>query len=298
MRGTPAAWDKLVHKNDDTLYFIADADASTGRLYLGAKEIVCDGNDVNVATALANLTDVKLPNPVRQGQVLVYHIGEDGEYWTAAEATATGSTEEIWASLDALTSDLEDTNTRIDTLEAGIDKKIADAVAQADHLTRIIVDSLDAIDLETANKNAIYMVKNGDKYDEYMVVDGKLERLGDWDVDLSGYYTSKEVDDKLAALELGDKNFIKSVTSDFAVSAVGELSLNTLPQSKIEGLQTVISSFNEFMTEQTETNVKFSTTVGNMDDLLAAAGKESTTIVEEIIELREMLTWGSLDDEE
>lgn len=52
------------------------------------------------------------------------------------------------------------------------------------------------------------------------------------------------------------------------------------------------------MTEQTETNVKFSTTVGNMDDLLAAAGKESTTIVEEIIELREMLTWGSLDDEE
>lgn len=84
MRGTPAAWNKLVQKNDDTLYFISEADAHTGKLYLGAKEIICD-NNVSAATALADLTDVQLPEPLKEGQVLMYHIDGDNEYWTASD---------------------------------------------------------------------------------------------------------------------------------------------------------------------------------------------------------------------
>ena len=43
----------------------------------------------------------------------------------------------------------------------------------------------------------IYMVpkaggKNGDKYDEYMVLDGEVEPVGDWAVDLSGYQAAEE----------------------------------------------------------------------------------------------------------
>ena len=44
----------------------------------------------------------------------------------------------------------------------------------------------------------IYMVKNtdgeaGNLYSEYMVIDGKLEKVGDWKVDLSSYAKTTEV---------------------------------------------------------------------------------------------------------
>ena len=32
----------------------------------------------------------------------------------------------------------------------------------------------------------------GDRYDEYMVIDGAVERVGDWSVDLSGYVRKEE----------------------------------------------------------------------------------------------------------
>lgn len=75
---------------------------------------------------------------------------------------------------------------------------VAAAVAAADHLTRKKVASVDDIDLTADDADRyIYMVpktggKNGDKYDEYMVLDGTLEPVGDWKVDLSGYVPVEE----------------------------------------------------------------------------------------------------------
>ena len=71
-------------------------------------------------------------------------------------------------------------------------------MAAADHLKRKIVTSVDAIDKTAADAaQYIYMVlksstKTGDKYDEYMVIDGEVERVGDWSVDLSGYQAKEE----------------------------------------------------------------------------------------------------------
>lgn len=73
------------------------------------------------------------------------------------------------------------------------DEQVAAAVAAADHLKRKKVASKDDIDLTADDADQyIYMVpksggKNGDKYDEYMVLDGTVEPVGDWAVDLSGY---------------------------------------------------------------------------------------------------------------
>lgn len=73
------------------------------------------------------------------------------------------------------------------------DTEVAAAIAAADHMKRKIVNSTADIDLEAADASQyIYMVKKGstktgDKYDEYMVIDGVLEKMGDWKVDLSGY---------------------------------------------------------------------------------------------------------------
>ena len=84
MRGTPSAFQNLTNKNADTLYFISENGAEIGELYLGSKKIICD-NNVSLPTALAQLTDVKLPTPVLDGQVLVYHIdpATGDQYWTA-----------------------------------------------------------------------------------------------------------------------------------------------------------------------------------------------------------------------
>ena len=77
-------------------------------------------------------------------------------------------------------------------------EQVAAAVASADHLKRKIVESADAIAPAAADADRyIYMVRKaggapGDRYDEYMVIDGAVERVGDWSVDLSGYVRKEE----------------------------------------------------------------------------------------------------------
>lgn len=69
---------------------------------------------------------------------------------------------------------------------------IASAVSDAGHLKRKKADSKDAIDLTAADADQyIYMVPNtgsdeDDIYDEYLILDGKLEHIGCTKVDISG----------------------------------------------------------------------------------------------------------------
>ena len=84
-------------------------------------------------------------------------------------------------------TDLDITSKKVD-----IGPSIAAAVAAADHLKRKIVTGVDAIDLTAADADQyLYMVpKTGsdadDVYDEYMVLDGAVEHVGNTKVDLSG----------------------------------------------------------------------------------------------------------------
>ena len=79
------------------------------------------------------------------------------------------------------------------------EEQVAAAIAAVDHLQRKKVASKDDIDPTAADADKyIYMVpktggKNGDKYDEYMVLDGAIEPVGDWAVDLSGYIREEDV---------------------------------------------------------------------------------------------------------
>lgn len=85
-------------------------------------------------------------------------------------------------------TDLDITSKKVD-----IGPSIAAAVAAADHLKRKIVTGVDAIDLTAADADQyLYMVpKTGsdadDVYDEYMVLNGAVEHVGNTKVDLSGY---------------------------------------------------------------------------------------------------------------
>jgi hypothetical protein len=97
------------------------------------------------------------------------------------------------------------TKTQVDNIVAGLD-----------HLKRKIVVSLEAID-KTADdaEQYIYMVPNAstENYDEYMVIDGELEKVGDWTTDLSGYATKQYVDEELG----------KKVDSEDLVDALNKL---------------------------------------------------------------------------
>ena len=103
---------------------------------------------------------------------------------------------------------------------------IAAAIADADHLSREIVDNVEAINpaAEGADK-IIYMVPTGlqeddDKYDEYMVINGSIEKVGSWEVNLSAYAKTEDVNNALAlkanAQDVEDALALKANADDIA----------------------------------------------------------------------------------
>jgi hypothetical protein len=136
---------------------------------------------------------------------------------------------------------------------------ILTAVADVDHLKRKIVDNLSDIDVDAIDAHLyIYMVPTGlqledDKYDEYIVINGVVEKVGSWEVDLSNYATKAELDnkvdkddnarlltleegEKLAAIEAGAQvNLFDELSKDFELNN-RVLTLKDLPVSKIVNL--------------------------------------------------------------
>ena len=89
---------------------------------------------------------------------------------------------------------------------------ISTAIAGTDHLSRVAADGAE---------KKIYMVKNtdgeaGNLYSEYMVIDGKLEKVGDWKVDLSSYAKTAEV---TAAIANALKAYAKTADVTKAINA-------------------------------------------------------------------------------
>lgn len=77
------------------------------------------------------------------------------------------------------------------------DGAIAMAVANAEHLKRTIVEALP--DVGDADEHTIYMVGDGEgegnqKYEEFMLVNGAFEKIGDSAVDLTDYALKTEVE--------------------------------------------------------------------------------------------------------
>lgn len=97
LRGTPAAYENLLVKDNDTLYFISETNASTGTLYLGSKLIA--GGEVTSATSLAELTDV-LIKEIEGGSLLVY----EGNQWV------NKTLEEVFAEISVMTGAGKDTD--------------------------------------------------------------------------------------------------------------------------------------------------------------------------------------------
>ena len=139
------------------------------------------------------------------------------------------------------------------------------AISKADHLQRKIISSLEEIDTDAIDAHLyIYMIPTGlqqddDKYDEYMVINGIIEKVGSWEVDLTNYATKDEVstkidkDENARLMTLAEGNKLATIEQGAQVNLFDELSehffienrklnLNDLPVSKITNLQQLLDN--------------------------------------------------------
>lgn len=121
----------------------------------------------------------------------------------------------VWQAIDDIhtTTNNQIKSSIIDNLESlAVDKSLSanqgrilkEMIANLANLQIEIVDQLPSV----GETNIIYLVKKSgsapDIHDEYVFVDGKWEKIGDTEIDLSNYYTRDEVDDKLTGFGAGD----------------------------------------------------------------------------------------------
>ena len=166
-----------------------------------------------------------------------------------------------------------------------IDTAIADAVANANHLKREIVEQLPEVG--SANEHTIYMVskKSGSgeqKYDEYMLVNGALEKIGDSAVDLTNYAKKTEVETaKNEAISTAGTNADSKISTK-----VGEIGEKTVKVYVDEAKQAAVTESNNY-TDGLAKNygsaadvTKLKTDVGDIQTSLAPGGATSNAIAD------------------
>jgi hypothetical protein len=146
----------------------------------------------------ADIEEVNVALDEKADASVVEEAFEEVNTELAKKADAETVTTELAKKADA------DSVYTIEEANDAIESAIAAAIVDADHLKREIVGKLEDINpaAEGADK-IIYMVPTGlqaddDKYDEYMVINGFVEKVGSWEVDLSAYAKTTDVNNSLS----------------------------------------------------------------------------------------------------
>ena len=180
----------------------AQAYATTDAAYVGQILAVIDAENNTVSfygiqNANGELVEVGSGNVDE-----VVSLVEDLEAKIGAEATEDSAATGLYKLLADLASNVdtkvnaEDVYTKDET-----DLAIESAIAQLDHLKRKIVNSLDEINVNDEDAHLyIYMVPTGlqyedDKYDEYIVINKTIEKVGSWEVNLDNYATKDDLNE-------------------------------------------------------------------------------------------------------
>ena len=223
---------------------------------------------------VAHAIDVVDADPIEGDIVFVNNVPYifDGSNWILLTGTAL---ESRVAGLETTTSNLQtsirnmgETLGTVQNEVSTIDTRIATAIAGANHLTYLVQDQLPTVTEENVGSlsHTVFLIPNGEtdgnnQYDEYMYVSSSFEKLGSWGADLSGYVTTSTFDSRVGSLE-----------------------------TQMAQLPSRLAAYLPIATYQTE--------VGSLSTLATAVEKQSTTIVQEIIELNNRLQWQELEDDE
>ena len=155
--------------------------------YTGTKE-----EYVKVLTDIPKIINSIEEEPTEGSKNLI----TSGGVWQAIDNVHTTINNQIKSSIvDNLESLAADKS-----LSANQGRILKEMIANLANLQIEIVDQLPSI----GETNIIYLVKKSgsapDIHDEYVFVDGKWEKIGDTEIDLSNYYTRAEVDAKIPVI--------------------------------------------------------------------------------------------------
>lgn len=246
--------DIVVVENGIASFYIIQPDGTLGEV--GGKVEIDEQIFIHVDGKLSLLG---FADAVGGAQLIKKADGTIG--WVKPDTTTV---EGLSTAVEGLRTDLNTLTENVYTKEE-TDTKIATAIAATPHLKRVKVDKFEDIDPTAEDaEQYIYMVPSGlteddNKYYEYIVIDGVIEPVGAWEVNLDDYITDTELEEalknkvdaevgkvlidsdeleRLAAIPSdAEKNYINSVDETFfSVAENRQLTLLDIAQSKIIGL--------------------------------------------------------------
>lgn len=168
--------------------------------------------------------------------------------------------------------------------------KINELISNSQHLIRKIFNSKEEAEAFISEINNptdyVYLIKNNsvtaDKYAEYLYIDGALEPVGSWDVNLDGYVTEEKLETALS------NKVDTSVVSELEKT----ISSNT---GKIDSLTTKTNTTDQTIATLTES-------VSDLTELLNSSyipkedfDNEITLVKDDLTEVKKAITWETLN---
>ena len=164
-----------------------------------------------------------------------------------------------------------------------VKEAIQQAILQSDHLSREIVTQLPEPD--AAKRNVIYMIKDesikeGDAYEEWMLIGDQLVQVGSTETDLTDYYTKEQADAKVAEAKTAAVSEATTAAAQDAQSkadkALQDAKAYTDTETakvggKVDTLQGTVNTLQETVTEM-------DTTVDSINDRVTALETSVPTI--------------------
>ena len=288
------------------------------------KYIVASGSEEegNYVAAHYELQIVDDSNPWKEG-LEPKVVKENGQLvlgWFEPNTTTLEGLQDQVVILSTAVSDLNSLLTNNYYTKEETDNLIAAELAKVDHLSRKVFDSIEDaeffISAEEHPEQYIYMIlasatgqSEQDKYDEYMYLDGALEKVGSWETDLSDYAKKTDLDnyvekidgyslisianiEKLEGIEAGaQKNLFDSINvNDFFIDENRQLNLQPLLISDIENLENILNT-------QSEDINSLNTEITNLNELIVNNYVLKTEYEEDISIIMSSLVWQSLTEE-
>lgn len=197
MRGTPTAYENLQLKEEDTLYFISESDAITGKLYIGNKLVNAEMSQSDFKVYLNKLEDVDISG-AKQNDLLGYD--EVSQKWIPVSIDSV-------MEIPIMTGAAANQNGKkglVPAPIAGDENKFLRGdgswvtIQQGTSLKYKKVNSIEEIDTEANDaSDYIYLIAKNDSYEEYLVIDNKVEAIGALNVSLDNYATKEELNNSI-----------------------------------------------------------------------------------------------------
>lgn len=284
IRGTPSAYENLQIKEADTLYFISEATSTIGKLYIGDKLISSEMSQEDLKFYLKNLEDVDITG-AKQNDLLSYDA--TNQKWIPINLGIENDTiiniqsniEDLQKALGKPESDSSDAtgiyaelNNKINVDEVYNKNQIDTIISEINALQRKKVNSINDIDLNASDaEKYLYMVPSsnseGNKYEEYIIIDNAIEKIG------------------TIGTGSGEINIINAINEEeFSVSTDGfrTLNLKAVPAVKISGI------------EENETIKIIQKDVATLKSSNESIIERLDTVESNILELQVSSTWGIL----